>query len=57
MSMTHHFYSGQNAEKVFSTHHSYKIQLYIVTYQVKLEKPDGFLKLTFWNYIDQKLFS
>ena len=57
MSMIHHFYSGQKAEKVFSTHDSYKIQLYIVTYQVKLEKPDGFLKLTFWNYIDQKLFS
>ena len=27
--MIHHFYSGQNAEKVISTHDSYKIQLYI----------------------------
>ena len=29
MSVIHHFYSGQNAEKVFSTHDSYKIQLHI----------------------------
>ena len=29
----------------------------IRTYQVKLEKQLGFLKLIFWNYTDQKLFS
>ena len=44
MSMTHHLYSGQNAEKVFSTHNSYKINPVIHTYQVKLEKPVGFFE-------------
>ena len=39
--MIHHLYSGQNAEKVFSTHDSYKIQF---IRQVKLEKPVGFFE-------------
>ena len=53
MSMIHHLYSGQNAEKVFSTHDSYKIPF---IRQVKLEKPVGFFETHILELYRSKTF-